>query len=168
MIRKLLPTDADAALSLRRGALEREPMAFSSSPTEDRVQVSGALEEYLSHATKAIFGAFDPDLVGMAGIAREEGANSRHKAQLWGVYVTQVCRGAGIGRTLVEAALEFASGLEGVTHVHLAVAESGTAAQALYQRLGFRTWGTEPAAIRVGDVYIAERHMVREVGGIDG
>jgi hypothetical protein len=40
------------------------------------------------------------------------------------------------------------------------VAESGYAAQALYAHLGFITWGTEPAAMRVGGVSVAEHHMV--------
>jgi ribosomal protein S18 acetylase RimI-like enzyme len=164
MIRKLLLADANAVLRLRREALEREPLAFSSSPTEDRVQVSGAVEEYWAHPTKAIFGAFAPDLIGMAGIVQEEGAKSRHKAQLWGVYVTPARRGAGIGRALVEAAIEFAGSLDGVTHVHLAVAESGQAARTLYEHVGFRTWGTEPVAIRVGEVSVAEHHMIRELG----
>jgi catechol-2,3-dioxygenase len=65
---------------------------------------------------------------------------------------------------LVETAIEFARSLDGLTHVHLAVAESGQAAQALYEHLGFRTWGTEPAAIRVGEVSVAEHHMVRALG----
>jgi ribosomal protein S18 acetylase RimI-like enzyme len=100
------------------------------------VQVKGALEEYLAHPTRAIFGAVEPDLIGMAGIAQEEGAKSRHKARLWGVYVIPARRGLGIGRALVEAAIEFARSLDGLTHVHLAVAESGQAAQALYERRG--------------------------------
>jgi ribosomal protein S18 acetylase RimI-like enzyme len=161
MIRRLLAGDADAVLRLRREALEQEPLAFSSSPTEDRVQVRGALEEYLAAPSKAIFGALEPELVGLAGLAQEEGAKSRHKARLWGVYVTPARRGLGIGRALVEAAIEFAQSLDGLTHVHLAVAEPGRAAQALYRQLGFTTWGTEPAALRVGDVTVAEHHMVR-------
>ena len=165
MIRKLHSSDAAAVRRLRREALDGEPLAFSASPTEDQVQADGALEAYLVHPTKAIFGALDAaspsDLIGMAGIAREAGAKNRHKARVWGVYVTPARRGAGIGRSLVEAAIEFARSLEGVTHIHLAVAESGLAAQALYEQLGFRTWGTEPAAIRVGEVSVAEYHMVR-------
>jgi ribosomal protein S18 acetylase RimI-like enzyme len=160
MIRRLLPADADAVLRLRHEALEREPLAFSSSPAEDRVQVPGVLEEYLAQQTKAIFGAFEPDLIGMAGIVQEEGVKSRHKARLWGVYVAPSSRGAGIGRALVAAAIEFARSLDGLTHVHLAVAESGRGAQALYVHLGFTTWGTEPAAMRVGDVSVPEHHMV--------
>jgi L-amino acid N-acyltransferase YncA len=70
----------------------------------------------------------------------------------------------GSGRALVETAIEFARSLDGLTHVHLAVAESGQAARALYEHLGFRTWGTEPAAIRVGEVSVAEHHMVRALG----
>jgi ribosomal protein S18 acetylase RimI-like enzyme len=160
MIRRLLPADADAVLRLRREALESEPLAFSSSPTEDRVQMPGMLEQYLEQRTKAIFGAFEPDLIGMAGITQDEGAKNRHKARLWGVYVAPSSRGTGVGRALVEAAIEFARSLDGLTHIHLAVAESGRAAQALYLRLGFRAWGTEPAALQVGEVNVAEHHMV--------
>ena len=161
MIRRLLPSDADAVLRIRREALEREPFAFSSSPAEDRMLVSGALEEYLAVPGRAMFGALEPTLVGMAGIIREDSAKSRHKARLWGVYVTAEWRGQGIGRGLVEAAIDFAQSLDGLTQVHLAVAEPGRAAQELYRHLGFTIWGTEPAALRVGDVSVAELHMVR-------
>ena len=77
--------------------------------------------------------------------------------------MTPAHRGAGIGRALVDAAIEFAGNLDGVTHVHLSVAETEHAAQALYERLGFRTWGTEPVAIRVGDMSVAEHHMILRV-----
>jgi hypothetical protein len=72
MIPRILLADAAAILRLRREALEREPLAFSSSPAEDRMQAGGALEEYLAKPANAIFGAFEPDLVGMTGIARRK------------------------------------------------------------------------------------------------
>jgi GNAT superfamily N-acetyltransferase len=41
----------------------------------------------------------------MAGVAR---AKERHKAYLWGMYVTRAARGRGVGRQLVRAALDHA------------------------------------------------------------
>jgi hypothetical protein len=72
MIRQLIPADAGEVLRLRREALESEPLAFSSSPAEDRMRVAGALQAYLAYRTKAIFEAFEPDLIRMAGIVQEE------------------------------------------------------------------------------------------------
>ena len=56
--------------------------------------------------------------------------------------------------------IRFAKGLPEVTQVHLAVADRGRPARALYESLGFVTWGTEPAALRIGEETAAEHHMV--------
>jgi ribosomal protein S18 acetylase RimI-like enzyme len=52
------------------------------------------------------------------------------------LYVVPSLRGQGIGRALLEAALEAARG-EGATHMELGTSEDDTAARALYESLGF-------------------------------
>jgi ribosomal protein S18 acetylase RimI-like enzyme len=160
MIRKLTPTDADAYVRLRGEALTRAPFAFAASPADDRALSVAFLGDALASPTQAIFGAFVPGLVGVAGIYRELAQKTSHKAHLWGVYVGEEHRGRRLGRALVEAALGFARTLEGVSQVQLAVAEPATAARALYAEFGFQTWGLEPDALRVGRERIAEEHMV--------
>lgn len=160
MIRKLTPTDAEAYVRLRGEALARAPLAFAASPADDRALSVAFLRDVLASPTQAIFGAFVPGLVGVAGIYREPAQKTSHKAHLWGVYVREEHRGRRLGRALVEAALGFAWTLEGVSQVQLCVAEPATAARALYAGLGFRTWGLEPDALRVEDERIAEAHMV--------
>jgi ribosomal protein S18 acetylase RimI-like enzyme len=159
MIRRLTPYDAGAYIRLRHEALLQEPFAFASSIDDDQAQSPSILEELLTGNEEAIFGCFLPELVGVAGVYRQSGRKSRHKAQLWGVYVTRAYRGRGIGGRLIEAALGFARSLAGVRLIQLCVTERAEAALALYQRYGFVSWGTEPAALQVDDVSIAEHHM---------
>jgi ribosomal protein S18 acetylase RimI-like enzyme len=159
VIRRLSVHDADAYVQLRQEALLAEPYAFASSPDDDQVQSPEMLHELLTGNEEAIFGCFVPHLVGVAGIYRQEGRKSRHKAQLWGVYVTGTHRGRGVGTALVDAAVSFARSLDGVRMVQLCVSERATAALELYRQYGFVSWGTEPAALQVGDEYLTEQHM---------
>jgi hypothetical protein len=48
----------------------------------------------------------------------------------------------------------------GVLQIHLCVNAENERARALYRSLGFKAYGVEPRALRVGDVYFDEEHMV--------
>jgi ribosomal protein S18 acetylase RimI-like enzyme len=160
MVRRLTLEDAGRFQALRREALDREPFAFGSSLEDDRFRSADLVREMLLDAEQAVFGAFDPDLVGMAGVLRLNRRKLRHKAQLWGVYVRAEHRGRNLGRALVEAAIRFARDQDGVRLLHLTVTERATAAAALYAKLGFVVWGVEPGGLCIDDVEVAERHMV--------
>jgi ribosomal protein S18 acetylase RimI-like enzyme len=158
-VRLLAPADAEGMVRLRREALAREPEAFSASTEDDVAASLDFVRAALARSDQATFGAFAPELVGSVGVAREAKRKQAHRAQIWGLYVDAAQRGAGIGRALVAAALDFARRQDGVTHVGLCVAESSAAAIALYEQLGFRAWGVEPASLRVGGRAVAVRHM---------
>jgi RimJ/RimL family protein N-acetyltransferase len=161
MIRRLLPDDADAYAELRREALELEPLSFGSSPDEDIVQsfdsVGGGL---LSDPRQAVFGAFEPGLVGVVGIRALPRRKLRHKAEIWGMYLKREYRGRGLAQLLLGEAIAFARSLEDVRQIHLTVTEHAVAACKIYQNLGFVVWATEPAALNVDGVDVAEQHMV--------
>ena len=59
----------------------------------------------------------------------------------------------------LDAAIRYARTLDGVTSVHLSVSESAVAAQHLYEKAGFQTWGVEPDAIRFEQRINSECHM---------
>jgi ribosomal protein S18 acetylase RimI-like enzyme len=160
LLRCLGPADAARFMSLRRAALEDAPFAFSSSPEDDRARSVEFVRETLASADQAVLGAFAGDLVGMVGISRERHVKTAHICGLWGLYVTPAARSAGVGRALVRAALSFARSLPGVTHVSVGVTERAPDAASLYRSIGFVEWGVEPAALRVGDVVVAESHLV--------
>ncbi len=112
-----------------------------------------------------MLGAFDGDrLVGAAGLQFEPREKARHKANLFGMYVTPASRQGGFGRHLVLAVLEAAASREGVRIVQLTVTEGNAAAQTLYESCGFRSFGVEPFAVALGDAFLSKVHMWRAVG----
>ena len=163
-VRQLGPKDVDEYVALRRESLQDSPLAFAASPETDRGASPDFIREDLTNPRSAIFGAFDPDLFGVAGIVASKGKSS-HTAHIWGMYVKPVHRGAGAGRALLEALTHFAAELEAVDQIQLSVAESASAAHGLYLSAGFETWGTEPDGLRHGFASVAVLHMVKKVPG---
>ena len=163
-VRQLGPEDVDEYVALRRESLQDSPLAFAASPETDRGASPDFIREDLTNPRSAIFGAFDPDLFGVAGIVASEGKSS-HTAHIWGMYVKPVHQGAGAGRALLEAVTQFAAELEAVEQIQLSVAESASAAHGLYRSAGFETWGTEPDGLRHGFASVAVLHMVKKVPG---
>jgi ribosomal protein S18 acetylase RimI-like enzyme len=164
-VRRLLPADTGAFVRLRREALDDAPFAFEASPEDDFVGSEEFVRDALAKTDQAIIGAFAPELAGVVGVFRERSRKAAHKARLWGLYVRPEFRRLGLGLILVRQAIEFARSLGGVASLDLCVTEKASAATALYQRLGFRVWGVEPAALRVAGEDLAERHMRLDLSG---
>lgn len=166
-IRALLADDVPALITLRREALETAPLAFGSSPEDD---ARGLSETFMRASLadidgSAVIGAFDgPRLVGMAGVMREAKAKARHRAFIWGMYVTPAFRRAGVGAALVAGAVDRARGWDGVVQVGLSATEAAEGAARLYERAGFRAWGVEPRALCWEGEFVGERHFVLEFG----
>jgi len=159
-IRRLEVGDAAVYQALRLEALERHPEAFGSSVEDERLSTTTAVSDRL--ARSVVFGAFDGGrLVGTAGWYRMAGAKTAHRGKLWGVYVTASARGNGLAQALVERVLDDARGQ--VEQLHLSVTAGDDGSLRLYERLGFRSYGTEPRALKVDGAYFDELLMVREL-----
>jgi RimJ/RimL family protein N-acetyltransferase len=160
LIRELQDDDAYAYADLRREALLEAPLAFVSSPDDDLVSSAEAVREQLRRTPDSvIIGAFRQRLVGALGLYRDPHVKLSHKAHLWGMYVVPSHRRQGIASELLAAALRHAATLPGVSWVHLGVSSAAPDARRLYERAGFRVWGTEPEALRYGGQSVVEYHM---------
>ena len=141
-LRVLTPADAGAYLALRLEALAAEPTAFGMSPEEE-----GGIEAMsgrLAAADVTVVGAFAAGrLVATAGLRRESNAKERHKAFVFGVYVTPAARGEGVGRALMNFVLDVARSTTGLRRLRLAVNASSAPARSLYGSLGFEPVGHE-------------------------
>jgi GNAT superfamily N-acetyltransferase len=130
-IRRAEPTDADAV-----GKLLHDFNSEFGEPTPGRRVLAERVRELLSGSeTMVLLGGRGPH--GLAVLrfrpAIWEEALECYLAEL---YVVPERRGQGLGRALLEAAIELARA-EGATHMDLGTSEDDVAARALYESLGF-------------------------------
>jgi GNAT superfamily N-acetyltransferase len=166
-VRRLQPDDAPALVSLRRQALDGDPLAFGASVEDDRLLGLEFTRAMLGDPrAQAIFGLFlGADLAGMVGILRDTKLKRRHTATIWGMYVAPEARGKGRGRALLEAAILQARDWPGVEQVHLAVTDVAVNARRLYETAGFRAWGREPRALHWQGHFVDDHHLVLDLRG---
>ena len=161
MIRPLGVHDAEAYLALRQRALRDEPMAFLSSPEDDIARTVDAVRAQLRRPAEeaVVFGAFAAVLIGILGLHRDHHRKAAHKVHLWGMYVVPGHRRQGVAASLLAAALAHARALPGVSWAHLSVSATAPGARRVYERAGFRLWGSEPDALRHDGQTAVEHHL---------
>jgi len=162
LIRRLGPPDAAAYRELRLRGLREHPDAFTSSFDEECAKPLAASERRIApDSADAVYGAFvDGTLAGMAGLSRELRAKNRHKAVVFGMYVAPERGGRGIGEALLAHIIGEARRAAGLEQLVLTVTDTNAAARRLYQKAGFRSFGVEPRAIRIGNTYCDKNHMI--------
>jgi ribosomal protein S18 acetylase RimI-like enzyme len=134
-------------------ALHQNPASFWSSYEEFSKRPLKELQEEIDpQDDQYMIGAFTDEgsLIGMAAFTREKGVKIRHKAIIWGVYVTPAYRKMRIAQNLLRQILNNGAELEGLKQIHLGVGTFNTPAIELYRSLGFQTYGTERNALQIG------------------
>src|SRR5712691_1017949 len=140
-------------------------MTMPPTPPIDSLKVS-RLETHdvascreLRLEANTVFGGWvdSSPLVGVAGFRVEDAVKLRHKGVLWGMYVRPEARRTGLGAALVKRVVEYARTL--VEELCLTVVASNTAACRLYSAAGFKEYGLERRALKVGSEYYDELLM---------
>ena len=162
LVRRLTPADALLFRSLRLRALREHPDAFTSSHEEESaLPVEAAAARLVTHA---FWGAYrGSELYGFVGLQREERAKNAHKATVVAMYVAPEAARQGAGRALLQSLLAHARA-QGLQSLVLTVTEGNLAALRLYEGAGFRGFGVEPDAVRVGGRSFAKNHMHLDLG----
>ncbi|HZH12258.1 MAG TPA: GNAT family N-acetyltransferase [Microvirga sp.] len=162
LIRPLEPADAQAYRGLRLEALAASPEAFGSSYEEEEpLSLETIRRRIAASGPNVIFGAFAGNrLVGMAGFAVYDRKKAAHKGVMWGVYVQAEWRGQSLGKRLVQRVIDHAA--QHVIMLEAAVGISNESARRTYHALGFKPYGIERKAIRVGDVFYDEELLCIE------
>src|SRR4029079_14052734 len=130
-LRRLTDLDAESYRQLRHEALEREPQAFTESVAEHQAMTRETIRDRLMAADdNFVLGAFiDRQLIRMAGFFRRRGEKIRHRGGIWGVYVSEQCRGKGVGRALLGELIGMVQLLPGMEQVALAVSRENVGAK---------------------------------------
>lgn len=119
--------------------------------------------DILSHEgnDKAIFGAVDKGhVVGSMGVTREERKKFLHKAMFWELSVDPDYRGQGLAPKIFGMAVEHSKKNMDVQLVRLQVEAENHNAKKVFESYGFKTWGTEPLAMKDGDRVFSVDHMI--------
>jgi ribosomal protein S18 acetylase RimI-like enzyme len=162
-IRRLAQENAaDAALyrDIRLEALRANSEAFGSTfETENAHDLSWFFDRL---GTSTVLGAFlDGVLVGTVGFAIQQGQKRAHKGSLWGMYVRADARGSGVGRRLIETALDLAR--QHVELIQLTVVRENEQARRLYASLGFVDYGLEKNSLKQDGRYYDEMLMAKDL-----
>ncbi|WP_340081340.1 GNAT family N-acetyltransferase [Terribacillus sp. FSL K6-0262] len=160
--RKLTAADAEAYWELRLLALQDHPDAFSTS-YEDAIKQEdpiGRVKGNLESPDAETYGIFkEGKIAGNATLRYETPVKLRHRADLVGVYLAPEIRGKGYGKMLITKMFQAARGRDGIEKINLAVADTNPAARHVYEQAGFKPFGVEEKALKMGDTYISEIHM---------
>lgn len=151
-IRTAQPEDAAALLAYIRPVAEEteffvlEPDEFPPTVEQERQWV----QDHLDHPGKIVLLAEASGMI-IGNVSFENGPNRRiaHRGSL-GIAVVKAWRGRGVGRSLLEALLEWASANPIIEKVNLEVFATNHGAIRLYKNLGFVEEGLRPKEIKVG------------------
>lgn len=152
---RIVPITADLfpqCWELRLRALREHPEAFGQ-PHDEAAALSPddaqrTFESFWNYRDNRTFAALadDGQAVGMTGVAGWYRPKTRHRMDIWGVYVAPGHRGLGLGDRLLASAISHARNIEGVLQLHLQVVSTNLAATRSYERAGFVRWGRMPRA----------------------
>lgn len=155
-IRLLAPADAAAFQAIRLRSLKDHPEAFAAAYEEEKdILVEEAVKRFEQpQIERFILGAFEGDmLIGIVGGYRDSLRKCRHRAHIGAMYVAHEARGQGVGRMLIEEAIDRLRAIDGVEEIILAVTIGNDIARSLYESVGFQSAYIEPRFFKIDGRY---------------
>ncbi|MEO1278321.1 MAG: GNAT family N-acetyltransferase [Planctomycetota bacterium] len=166
-VRRLGPEHAEAYVEVRQRMLREEPWSFGSSPADDLDRERRLTRDLLTSADWAYVAAVDADaIVSTARLFRTNRPKQAHAAAIVSVWTDPAHRGRGLGKRVLLEAFEVARGWPGIERIELSVSARCDPARRLYESLGFKCWGVQPDAMRIGGESAAEYYMQVALKGI--
>jgi RimJ/RimL family protein N-acetyltransferase len=157
-IRRLSRADAPSYRDIRLEALTNHPEAFFSAAEDFAQRTLAELETLLDQMAFYAAVTAEGELVGIMAYERGQ-KRQAHRGWLYQVYVKPQMRGSGCAQALLEAIIDHAR--TEVEQLHLSVESRNVSALRLYEKAGFKLYGTDPRYMSVNGRYHDEHLMVR-------
>jgi ribosomal protein S18 acetylase RimI-like enzyme len=149
-VRTLPPARWREVRTLRLQALKTDPIAFGSAYEEEE---NLAEEEWKKRMNSALFALSDDKLVGTITYVFSNRVKSKHIARIFGVYVDPDHRGQGIGKKMLQNALDLIQKNKHIVKVQLMVTKDQDVPARLYKDMGFVVVGQMKKEIKVGEQF---------------
>jgi ribosomal protein S18 acetylase RimI-like enzyme len=160
MVRLLTEADAPAFRMIRLRSLHEHPDMFGSTPEEWGTDLQLYMDRIAACPT---VGVFENDVLvamGVLGVVGRTQTKTRHKVDVWSVYVAPEARRRGHSRRIMEQLIDEAR-KRGYEAIVLTVAAHNSAACRLYESLGFFRYGTEPRHAKLADGRYVDDHLMQ-------
>lgn len=154
LLRLMAEADLGAYKQLRDSMLAAHEDAFTSDAATERHREAQSYRGRVS-GPAGRGGVFTlcawqgPRMVGAVSCEQESRLKQRHVVQVVGMMVADDCQGLGIGRALLQSALQLLRCDESLEMAVLSVTSSNASAVKLYESLGFAPYGRLLRAIRL-------------------
>lgn len=149
-VRVLTVQDAAAYQVVRLRGLREHPEAFASSYEEEAVTALEQSVKRLTNPDAVTFGTFvGESLLGVVTLLRNTRIKTRHRAAVVAMYVAPEARGRGIGKRLIQAAIDEARQHDQIIDLTLSYTVGNESARALYLSMGFKPYALEPRFLHI-------------------
>lgn len=149
LVRPTSEDDVPALLAIV-DAVSAEGRLIAAEPGDRTVlEMTLGLAGMLSQGSLSLTAEVDGEVVARLTAMRHRGRYVAHVAEL-GIVVAASARGQGVGRALMETAVDWARAV-GVRKLSLGVFPDNAGAIGLYRSLGFVEEGVQRGQVRIGD-----------------
>ena len=157
-IRRLTIEDVKTYKEIRFEALKKHPEAFDGSYEEEILYSDEKFRNILTESH--VFGAFDSNkIVAVGGFFIQTPKKLSHRATFWGMYVRPEKRGCGVGKKILDKIIEASS--QQAVQIHCSVLVGNEPATKLYEKCGFKIYGTDPRHLKIRNEFYDEYMIVR-------
>lgn len=149
------PGDIDALLSFVNEIAEEDTFVSVNEPKtyeEELDWAVGTIKRIRARKEVVLIAEFNGEIVGSSGVHPSE-PRSDHVG-IFGIMISKVYRGQGLGRQLMNTALELAKEVMSIKLVKLDMYAPNNIACTLYQSLGFQEYGRLPKGVFYKGQYV--------------
>ena len=157
IISRLSEEEWEKYRDIRLEALKNDSIAFGSSFEEEKEREAAVWRSRIKDALFALNQNNEP--VGLLAFLFNNRKKTKHRADIFSVYVKPDYRGKRIGFRLIEETLKLIKENKDIIKVNLTVNPLQLSAIKLYEAFGFKRVGTLSKEIQIGGKYYDEDLM---------